>query len=200
MKDLGSTRYILGMEIKRSRASKKLWLSQEKYIHKVLARFNMQDAKPVSCPLGTHFKLSTKLCSSRRGDMDDMEKVPYASAVGSLMYAMLCTRPDIAFSVSLEAILEGFMDSDMAGDVDTKKSTSGYLFTFVGGAISWQSKLQRCVELSTTEAEYIAIPDCCKQLLWLKRFFNEVGIAQDKFTILCDSQSVMYLIPASLPY
>ncbi|GAA0156234.1 hypothetical protein LIER_38241 [Lithospermum erythrorhizon] len=72
-----------------------------------------------------------------------------------------------------EAILEGFTDSDMAGDVDTKKSTSGYLFTFVGGAISWKSKLQRCVALSTTEAEYIAITEGCKELLCLKTF-NEV--------------------------
>ncbi|GAA0156232.1 transmembrane signal receptor [Lithospermum erythrorhizon] len=101
MKDLGSARYILGMEIKRDRASRKLWLSQEKYILKVLARFNMQDAKPVSCPLGAHFKLSTRLCSSRGSDTDDMENVPYASAVGSLMYAMLCTRLDIAFPVGL---------------------------------------------------------------------------------------------------
>ncbi|GAA0142710.1 transmembrane signal receptor [Lithospermum erythrorhizon] len=229
MKDLGSARYILGMEIKRDRARGRLWLSQEKYIHKVLARFNMESSKSVSCPLGAHFKLSSKICDNARGNVEDMEKVPYASAIGSLMYAMLCTRPDIAYSVGLvsrflsqprkehweavkwilrylkgtsnvclcygtkDATLESFTDSDMAGDLDSKKSTSGYLFTFVGGAISWQSKLQRCVALSTTEAEYIAITECCKELLWLKRFFEEIGIDQKRFTILCDSQSAIHL-------
>ncbi|GAA0142232.1 hypothetical protein LIER_03180 [Lithospermum erythrorhizon] len=179
MKDLGSARYILGMEIKRDRARGRLWLSQEKYIHKVLARFNMESSKSVSCPLSAHFKLSSKICNNAQGNVEDMENVPYASAIGSLMYAMLCTRPDIAYSVRLvsrflsqprkqhweavkwilrylkgtsniclcygtkDATLESFTDSDMARDLDSKKSTSGYLFTFVGGAISWQSKLQR---------------------------------------------------------
>ncbi|GAA0187040.1 hypothetical protein LIER_34328 [Lithospermum erythrorhizon] len=190
MKDLESARYITGMEIKRDRARGRLWLSQEKYIHKVLARFNMESSKSVSSPLGAHFKLSSKICDNVGGNVQDMEKVPYASAIGSLMYAMLCIRPDIAYSVGLEPLMYAYA---MEGDLDSKKSTSGYLFTFVGGAISWQSKLQRCVALSTTEAEYIAITECCKELLWLKRFFEEIGIDQKRFTILCDSQSAIHL-------
>ena len=54
-------------------------------------------------------------------------------------------------------VLNGFTDADMAGDVDSRKSASGYLITFARGAVSWQSKLQKCVALSTTEAKYIAI-------------------------------------------
>ena len=58
-------------------------------------------------------------------------------------------------------MLDGFTDSDMAGDIDSRKSTSGYLMTFAGGAVAWQSKLQKCVTLSTTEAEFIAITEAC---------------------------------------
>lgn len=65
-------------------------------------------------------------------------------------------------------------DSDMAGDVDSRKSTSGYLVTFAGGAVSWQSKLQKCVALSTTEAEFIAATEACKDMLWMKRFLQDI--------------------------
>ncbi|GAA0185895.1 transmembrane signal receptor [Lithospermum erythrorhizon] len=229
MKDLGMAKKILGMEIKRSLDQGKLWLSHERYILKVLQRFNMELSKPVSCPLSSHFEWSKDGCPKKQIDLDKMKNVLYASTVGSLMYAMICTRPDIAYSVVVvskflsnpgkehweevkwilrylkgttevgicygdrEALLEGFTNADMAGDLDSKRSTSGYLFNFVGGAISWQSKLQKCVALSTTEAEYIAITECDKEMLWLKKFFRDVGVKQDKFIILCDSQSSIHL-------
>ena len=63
-------------------------------------------------------------------------------------------------------MLVGYTDSDMAGNKDNMKSTSGYLMTFAGGAVSWQSRLQKCVALSTTEAEYMAATEACKELLW----------------------------------
>ena len=66
--------------------------------------------------------------------------------------------------------LEGYTDFNMAGDLDCRKSTSGYLFTFAGGAISWQSKLQKYVSLSTTEADYIVASEDGKEMLWMKRF------------------------------
>jgi hypothetical protein len=59
-------------------------------------------------------------------------------------------------------VLDGFTDADMAGDVDSRKSTSGYLITYSGGAVSWQSRLQKCVALSTKEAKYIAITEAAK--------------------------------------
>ncbi|GKB70445.1 hypothetical protein Tco_0931857 [Tanacetum coccineum] len=86
-----------------------------------------------------------------------MANVPYSFVVGSLMYAMVCTRPDIAHAVGLTA-LEGFTDAVMAGDLDNHKSTSSYLFKFErGGGIYWQSKLQKCVSLSKIEAEYASV-------------------------------------------
>ena len=83
-----------------------------------------------------------------------------------------------------KAMLDGFTDSDMAGDVDSRKSTSGYLMTFAGGAVAWQSKLQKCVALSTTEAEFIAITEACKEELWLKKFFARIGFEARKLYAL----------------
>ncbi|KAK9697582.1 hypothetical protein RND81_08G046600, partial [Saponaria officinalis] len=74
-----------------------------------------------------------------------------------------------------------------------KKSTSGYLTTFAGGAVSWQSKLQKCVTLSTTEAEYIAAAEACKEMLLLKNFLLELGQKQEKYILFCDNQSAIHL-------
>ena len=194
------------------RKNKRLWLSQEKYIEYVLDTFNMKNARLVGTPLAAHFKLSTELCPSDDKEKEEMSKIPYASVVGSLMYAMVCTRPNIAYSMGVvsrflmnpskqhwqavkwilrylkgtinyclcfghdETVLEGFTDADMAGDMDTIKSTTGYLYTFAGAAVSWVSRLQRIVALSTTEAEYIAATKACKEMLWMQRFLEEIGI------------------------
>ena len=65
--------------------------------------------------------------------------------------------------------------------------------TLAGGAISWQSKLQKCVALSTTEAEYIVVTEACKELLWLKKFLEELNLKQENYTLYCDSQSAIHL-------
>ena len=101
MKNLGLTKHILGMKISRDRKNMKLWLSQESYIEKVLERFNMNEAKAVWSPLASHLKLSSKQFPIREKDMKEMSKVPYASIVGSLMYAMVCTRLDIVHAVGV---------------------------------------------------------------------------------------------------
>ena len=99
MKDLGPAKQILGMRISRDRFEGILNLSQEKYIKKLLSRFNVGNAKTRNTPLGTHLKLSKRQSSQAEEEESHMSKVPYASAVGSLMYAMVCTRPDIAHAV-----------------------------------------------------------------------------------------------------
>eukprot|EP00253_Pinus_taeda_P027761 PITA_27761 len=118
MKDVGAARQILGMEIFRDRSNGKLWLSQQKYIEKILLRF---------------------------------------------------------------------------GDLDKRRSTSRYVFTLVGGAISWMSKLQNIVALSTTEAEYIAASHACKEAMSLKGLCGEFGRLQDNIKVFCDSQSAIHL-------
>ena len=65
-------------------------------------------------------------------------------------------------------MLEGFTDADMVGDVDTRKSATGYLYTFAGAVVSWVSRLQKVVALSITEARYIAAIEDCKEMLWMQ--------------------------------
>ncbi|WVZ87241.1 hypothetical protein U9M48_033912 [Paspalum notatum var. saurae] len=176
MKDLGAAKKILG------------------YIEKVLRRFNMHNAKPVSTPLAAHFRLSSDLCPQSDDDIEYMSRVPYSKgAVGSLMYAMVCSRPNLSHALSVvgrymanpgkehwravqrifgylrgtsSACLQfgksrdglvGYVDSDHAGDLDKRRSLTGYVFIVGGCAVSWKGCLQATVALSTTEAEYMAI-------------------------------------------
>ncbi|WCJ18000.1 Transposon Ty1-LR1 Gag-Pol polyprotein [Euphorbia peplus] len=231
MKDLGPAKKILGMEIRRDRSSRRLWLSQQGYVEKVLERFAMSNAKPVSTPLANHFQLSEEDCPKTDKEIEEMTKVPYASAVGCLMYAMVCTRPDLAHAVSQvckymskpgkrhweavkwifrylrgtvghglmfggqhgDPLVEGYVDADYAGDLDNRRSTTGYVFTLGGGPICWRSTLQSTVALSTTEAEYMALAEAAKEALWLTGLVQELGVEQGGVELHCDSQSAIYL-------
>ena len=138
-----------------------------------------------------------------------MKTIPYASAVGSFMYVMLRTRPDICYSVGIlsryqsnlgrehwtgvkhilkylrvmrdymivyhgdELDLIGYIDSDFQLDADLRKSTSGYVFTLGGAAVSWRSIKQSCIVDSTMEAEYVAASEVAKEAVWLRKFLME---------------------------
>jgi len=101
MKDLGETSYILGVKILRDRSRRLLSLSQETYHRKILELFNMNNSKPVDTPVDKGYTLSTSQCLKIEEERKLMEKKSYASAVGSLMYLMKCTHPDICFVVGL---------------------------------------------------------------------------------------------------
>jgi len=101
MKDLGSVKKILGMEIFRYKTQKRLFLSQKDYIQKILVRFGMANSKPISTPLLEREKLYAIINVQTQADQDYMSKVPYSSVVGSLMYAMVCTKPDLDYAVSM---------------------------------------------------------------------------------------------------
>ena len=89
------------MEIFRDWSNGKLWLSQEKYIGKILLRFGMNNVKPVSVPLASHFKLSSSLYPNTNEENEYMSRIPYANPVGTLMYAMVYTRSDISHVVGV---------------------------------------------------------------------------------------------------
>ncbi|CAL2278979.1 unnamed protein product [Prunus armeniaca] len=90
--------------------------------------------------------------------------------------------------------LNVYTDSDYAGDQEDRKSTSGYVFLFSSGAVSWSSKKQPIVTLSTTEAEFITAASCACQVVWLRRIFEMLGEKQDRPTIVhCDSSSAIKL-------
>ncbi|GJY73682.1 retrotransposon protein, putative, ty1-copia subclass [Tanacetum coccineum] len=130
MKELGEAKKILGMEIIRDRSHKILRVSQSGYVSKILNNFRIDNRKSVKMPLGGHFKMSLKDYPVRDCDVEWTSKVPYANAVGSLMYLMVCRRPDIAYAGTSNVGLvygknrvnhvdiTGFVDSDYAKDPD----------------------------------------------------------------------------------
>jgi hypothetical protein len=99
MKDFGTAKKILGMKIHKDRDVKRLWLSQAGYVKKVLERFSMKIVKSVSTLLANHFRLSTSQYPITVEETEDMSKDPYASAMGCLMYAIICNKPDLAHTV-----------------------------------------------------------------------------------------------------
>ena len=98
---MGVAKQILGMRIIKDKANGTLKLSLSKYVKKFLSRFNLNEAKLVNTSLGSHFKLSKEQSLKTKEERDHMSKVPYASVIGSLIYAMVCTRPDIAHAVGV---------------------------------------------------------------------------------------------------
>ncbi|KAK3001074.1 hypothetical protein RJ639_020290 [Escallonia herrerae] len=203
MKDLGSAKKILGMEIHRDRKAGKLWVTQKSYVEKVLERFSMLNAKPVSTPLGAHFQLSSQLCPGTKEDVEYMSRVPYMGNPGKkhwdavkwiFRYLAGSTNFGVMFDRDgAKGEVSGFVDSDYAGDLDSRRSTTGYIFTFYGGPICWKSVLQSTTVLSTTEAEYMALTKAAKEALWLKGLVEELGFMQRGVLLQCDSQSALDL-------
>jgi hypothetical protein len=236
MKDLGDAKWILGIEIIRDRSKRTLVLRQSKYIKDVLEKFGMHDCKPISTPMDVGSKLSKSMCPQTEDECKAMLNIPYRNAVGSLMYAMVATRPDIAVAVGAvsqylnnpgiehwKAVkrifrylkgtydsglelggpelpdpnnikLSGFCDADWGGNLDDRKSTTGYAFNVGSGSISWNSKKQPTVALSSTEAEYMATSGAAREALWLKSLLNDLGFSQKQaICIFSDSQGAIAL-------
>ncbi|XP_073022735.1 secreted RxLR effector protein 161-like [Primulina eburnea] len=192
----------------------------------------MHKSKPVGIPLPHSLKLSKDQSPYNEEQIRDMSHIPYASGVGSLMYGMVCSRPDLSYSMSvisrymanpgeahwnalkgvfkylkgsadiglmfekewnLENPIVGYVDSDYAGNIDTRKSLSGFIFTMYGTAVSWKANSQSVVAFSTTESEYIALSEGIKEALWLKGIVSELGVKQDKVVVHCDNQNAIHL-------
>jgi hypothetical protein len=225
MKDLGELHWCLGMRVLRNRKERKISLDQAKYIGDVLERFSMTDCHPIATPSNAGVRLSKEMSPTTAEGKRAMERYPYKSAVGSLMYAMTGTRPDIANAVSLvsrfmsnpglqhwQAVkrilryLKGtrelgitfrgsttpgevvtivaYSDADWGGNIDNRRSTSGSIYLLGQGAVSWFSKGQKSVALSTMEAEYMALNECLKEGIWLRQLLKEMGFPQQHPTIV----------------
>jgi hypothetical protein len=202
MSDLGPASFYLGIKLTRQRTrwGNKLCLSQKAYTTRVLKDFNLWELNPVHTPMD-----DKPLLPSATGYQASAElRTWYQSAVGSLIYLMLCMRPDIAYAVSqlsrfsanptenhksavkrvfryLKGSIDqglvfdfanrdqgllGYTDANWGRDND-KQSTGGYAFMLFGTIITWSSKRQATVALSSCEAEYIAETEAAKEAIWL---------------------------------
>ncbi|GKC61313.1 hypothetical protein Tco_1088911 [Tanacetum coccineum] len=101
MEDLGDAAYILGIKIYRDISKRLIGLSQDTYLDKILKIFKIENSKKRNLPLDHGIKISKDLCLKTNEELDRMSRVPYASAIGSIMYAMTCTRLDVSFALSV---------------------------------------------------------------------------------------------------
>jgi len=117
----------------------------------------------------------------------------WTAAKAVLRYIAGTPGQGITFKKS-STTLVGYCDADYAGDLDTRRSTTGFVFILSGGAISWSSKLQPTVAVSTTEAEYMASAQAVKEALWLKKLMWDFGIQTRAIKIYSDSQGAIKLL------
>ena len=227
LKDLGELQWCLGLRVTRDRAKRTLTLDQHGYIEELLEDFGMSDCKPCSTPEQVNHHLP-----KHERDGNDNAQYPYREAVGKLMYAMVCSRPDIASAVRavskhlcgygeqhwvavkrimrylkgtsdmkltfggarVDERLVGYADADWGNDKDGRKSVTGYVFTFAGGPVSWCSRNQRTVALSSCEAEYMSLTEACRETTYLRLLLSELGHMQrGATTIYEDNQGAIAL-------
>jgi hypothetical protein len=225
--DLGEIEHFLGIHITRDRSKKILTIDQSHYIQRIVQRFDMQTCRPAYTPFAT----GTNLTANTETDSDSAITSRYQQLVGSLMYAMLGTRPDTCFAVNRlsqyglnptqthllaaqhvlrylkttynyklifgkndSTELIGYSDSDWAGDKDTYRSTTGYIFILSGGSIAWATQKQQTVALSSTEAEYMALTECSKQAEWtislLQQLLFKIDLPIDIFSDSLGARSI----------
>ncbi|TYK11909.1 gag/pol protein [Cucumis melo var. makuwa] len=193
MKDLGEAQYVLRIQIIRDRKNKTLALSQATYINKMLVQYSMQNSKKGLLPFRHGVHLSKEQCPKTPQEVEDMRRIPYASAVGSLMYVMLYTRPDICYAVGIVSRYQSNPGLDH-WTADSKKSTSGSVFTLNGGAVVWRSIKQGCIVDSTMEAEYVAACEAAKEAIWLRKFLHDLEVVPNMnllITLYCDNSGAV---------
>ncbi|CAF0996295.1 unnamed protein product [Brachionus calyciflorus] len=230
-KDLGELSYILGLEINYLREDCFI-INQQQYIDKIIKRFGQNDCKQTDIPIHPNHKLTSELSNENDQLRKLIDAKTYRQAIGSLIYLMISTRPDISYSVSvlsrymqmprelhwryLKRLLRyvkttkhynlvyqrdntkeiefiGYSDADYAGNIEDRKSTSGYVFKYKNCPVSWNCSKQKVVSLSSTESEYIALTLAVKEGLWLNQLLNELNLSTGKVKIFCDNKSTICL-------
>ncbi|KAH9735189.1 hypothetical protein KPL71_017659 [Citrus sinensis] len=222
MTDLGLLHYFLGLEVIQSDAGN--FICQKKYVEEILERFQMKNCNSVTTPIEKGLKLvkdpagrivdstlykqivgSLMYLTATRPDIMhavssisrymERPKEDHLLAVKRILRYLRGTAEfGLFYKKGKKSYLYGFADSDYAGDLDDRRSTSGYVFMFGSAAISWSSKKQPIVTLSTTEAEFVAAASCACQALWLRNILHELQFKQPESTqIFCDNSSTIKL-------
>jgi len=221
MSDLGPLEWFLGIRVVRDQDG--IHIDQSQYLKTSLTRFGMDKAKPSPTPARAGLHLT-----KHQGAVNN--NFPYREIVGTLMYASVGSRPDLAHAVATcarhvsshsaahdtavkrvlryvngttdhrityhaehDLTLTGHCDSDWANNPDDRRSVTGWVFHLSGGPISWASRVQRSVALSTVEAEYMAIADAARECLWLRSLLRELGHDLPTTTIFEDNQGCIAL-------
>ncbi|CAI7742435.1 unnamed protein product [Closterium sp. NIES-53] len=180
-KDLGDLTHYLGMAITRDRPARTITLSQSHYIGQILEKFEMAQTSPMATSLLFGHQLAPPTSPSS-------STCPYAELVGSLMYAMMCTRPDLAYPIS---VLARFVGTGRHTEPD-RRSSRGYGFT-LGSLVSWRSTRSSSVSLSSCEAELYADTMAAQESRWLCFLLAELGAPQPCPTLWCDNASTIHL-------
>ncbi|KAK8618056.1 hypothetical protein V6N13_115931 [Hibiscus sabdariffa] len=145
------------------------------------------------------------MCPSTPQERERMSQIPYASTIVSIMYAMICTRPDLLYALSMtsryqanpgeeELGIKGYTDANFQTDKDDSRSQSGFVFCLNRGVVSWKSLKQDTIADSTIEAEYIAASEAAKEAVWIKKFILELGVVpsiSDAIGLYCDSNGAI---------
>ena len=208
IKDLGILHHYLGIAVNRTAGG--ITMSQRQYVVDLLNQFGMEECHPTATPLVAKQKLTRDMSPVTDAELQRMADIPYRSAVGSLMYLALATRPDIANAVrdlaryshnpgwdhwlgvkhvfrylqgtkdlgitytrTNESLL-AYSDSDWANDESTSRSVTGNVFILANAAITWASRSQKHVSLSSSEAEYVAASNTAKQCMFVRHLVSEL--------------------------
>ena len=222
MTDLGLMKYFLGIEVEQKHDG--IFISQQKYATDVLKKFRMENCKPADTPIAFGTKLSKQdmgsavnstlykqlvgsliYLTATRPDiafaasfisrfMESPTDSHWKVGKRILRYIAGTTTYGLWYTSSEDSVLTGHTDSDFAGSLDDRKSTSGYAFLFGKNLISWASKKQPIVSLSSTEAEYVAATTAACHAVWLKRLLQDFGyVKKEPTTIFCDNNSAIDL-------
>ncbi|KAD2204143.1 hypothetical protein E3N88_41639 [Mikania micrantha] len=222
MTDIGILRYFLGLEVTQSNAG--IFLSQRKYAKDLLNKFGMMNCKTVTTPMISNEKLQMDdggamvdsymyrslngglmyLTHSRPdisfavGIVARFMQHPSTYHLGAvkriLRYVAGTLEYGIWYRKGQEIDLVGYSDSDWAGSSSDMRSISAHVFSIGSGSVSWSSKKQGVVTLSTTEAEYISAAACACQAIWLRKMMGDLQHEQQQATVIfCDNQSAIFL-------
>ncbi|GJW72537.1 retrotransposon protein, putative, ty1-copia subclass [Tanacetum coccineum] len=204
MKDLGEAAYILGIKIYRDRSRRLIGFCQSAYIEKILKRYHMENSKRRSIPMQEKLRLSKSQGDSTPAELKRMQNVAYALAMGSIMYDVRCTRPDVAFAQNITSRFQHnpcdlhwttlrpscYTGAGYLTDADDLKSQTGYVFVLNGGAVDWNSAKQSIFATSSVEAEYIAAYDASKEAVWVRKFISGLGVVptiEEPINMYCDN-------------